>query len=150
LTAIWDHLGGKVSSITPPPFDDGEWNQKTGDKLKQVIEAIYIIIKDCPEYKDWKTGYVFTRMKPTTPLLLDNMKEVIAKEHIQASDLLSIKNIVESLHDFDHNTYAQGNKDKTWGHHTEQIIRKALHKKDLKKYAEIIFEANVDAGWWEK
>lgn len=126
MTAIWDRLGSIAASL----IEDGTaMDEKKAEKLVDCMLAVYLSIKDRPEY----------------PLKLLELLKVNVDPTIKPT-LLTVgylDDCIQMLHDFDHMDLPT-EFGKTYGHHTEQLIAR---KRANKAHAKVLAEIHSDSYW---
>lgn len=148
MTAIWDRLGWEAHTLA-----DGEraWDEKRAQKVVDCMRAVYLSIKDRPEYQDVKVLYLgIGSGAQDPPRLLDILRDALGMK-LSKDQMGDLHAAVQALHDFDHRDLPV--KDvksdfggKTFGHHTETVI---VRKRANREYAKVLTNVCYD-DYWER
>jgi hypothetical protein len=133
MTAIWDTLGNIALELSDPT----SWNETKAKKLKQCMTAIYMAIKDRPEYQTLSFDGVVN--------LLEALEGALKHEPLNAHACFNLESVISALHDFDHLSIPT-EFGPTFGHHTEVIITR---KRANRQYAKVLKDIH-NKEWWTK
>lgn len=135
MTAIWDKLSF-ISNV-----DDHEFNQDKINRLRSVMDAIYNVIKDRPEYQN-ETVRLYLSDGKEVHKLVELLKEILKVVTWTKKECNINYEIVQVLHEFDHKDVPLDGK-RTMGHHTEQLFMKRINKPFLNAIKNIHYDV-----WW--
>lgn len=141
MTAIWDKLGGEAYDQA---HTEGKWNPARAQKVQDCMRAVYMCIKNRPEYHGLRL-FCLERDLSTIDKKLDMLEtfKTVLESPLSKEQMSDLADIAQRLHDFDHKD-TPTEFGPSYGHHTEVVIGR---KRANKQYAKLLYNIHYE-DWW--